>query len=72
MVKPDNKLFKCTAMSALAMSRTSAEFAYTVELPDDGRQYGFLLPSDQAPRVGDEVWAAVQTLTVHILANTGP
>ena len=54
------------------MSRTSAEFAYTVELPDDGRQYGFLLPSDQAPRVGDEGWAALQTLTLHILANTGP
>ena len=51
------------------MSRTSAEFAYTVELPDDGRQYGFLLPSSQAPRVGDEVWAALQTLALHILAN---
>ena len=51
------------------ISRTSAELAYTVELPDDGRKYGFLLPSSQAPRVADEIWAALQTLALHILAN---
>ena len=50
-------------------SRTGTEFAYTVELPDDGRQYGFLLPSSQAPRVGDEMWAALRTLALNILAN---
>ena len=44
---------------------TSAEIAYTVELPDDGRQYGFLLPSSQSPRVGDENWAALLTLALH-------
>ena len=70
----DTSLCKCTALSALAIftsliSRTSAELAYTVELPDDGRKYGFLLPSSQAPRVGDEIWAALQTLALHILAN---
>ena len=64
---------KCTALLSAALftshCRTSAEFAYTVELPDDGRQYGFLLPSSQAPRVGDEIWAALRTLALHILAN---
>ena len=41
-----------------------------MELPDDGRQYGFLLPSSQAPRVGKEVWTAVRTLALNILATS--
>lgn len=75
VVMSDTSLCKCTAMSGVwpslraIISRTSAELAYTVELPDDGRKYGFLLPSSQAPRVGDEIWAALQTLALHILAN---
>ena len=31
--------------------RTSAKFSYTIELPDDGREFGFLFPAELAPQV---------------------
>merc|ERR1712183_765691 len=32
-------------------ARTSAKFCYTIELPDDGREFGFLFPAELAPQV---------------------
>ena len=63
-------------------ARTGARLAYTIELPDDGREFGFLLPVSQAPQVphnavllctgrqvGRDTWAALRTLTLHTLAS---
>ena len=50
--------------------RTGAQVAYTIELPDDGREFGFLLPAARAPRVGEEIWTALTTLALHTLAST--
>ena len=32
-------------------TRTSAKFSFTIELPDDGREFGFLFPAELAPQV---------------------
>ena len=53
----------------LCRRRTGAQVAYTIELPDDGREFGFLLPAAVAPRVGEEIWTALTTLALHTLAR---
>ena len=50
-------------------ARTGARLAYTIELPDDGREFGFLLPVSQAPQVGRDTWAALRTVTLNTLAS---
>ena len=50
--------------------KTGARFAYTIELPDDGRQYGFLLPPQMAPQVAADIWAGIKSLALQTLALT--
>ena len=42
-------------------SVTFVRFAYTIELPDDGRQHGFLLPADRLPEVAQDTWVALRS-----------
>ena len=59
-----------TRTRVLCRRRTGAQVAYTIELPDDGREFGFLQPAARAPRVGEEIWTALTTLALHTLAST--
>ena len=38
-----------------------SRFAYTIELPDDGRQHGFQLPADRLPEVAQDTWVALRS-----------
>jgi len=49
-------------------AKTKTNFSYTIELPDDGRKYGFLFPPEGAPKVGEEIWTSIKFLTLSTLA----
>jgi len=49
-------------------ARTSAKFSFTIELPDDGREFGFLFPAELAPQVGEDIWTSVTSLAIQALA----
>ena len=50
--------------------KTGTRFAYTIELPDDGREYGFLLPAEDAPQVAEDIWVALRSLALQTVART--
>ena len=50
--------------------KTGTRFAYTIELPDDGRQFGFLLPPQMAPQVAEDIWVALKSLALQTVART--
>ena len=50
--------------------RTGANFSYTIELPDDGREFGFLLPASLAEEVGQDIWTSLTSLTLRTLARS--
>ena len=39
---------------------TLPRFSYTIELPDDGRKHGFLLPPARVPEVVEDMWVALK------------
>ena len=49
--------------------RTGADYAYTVELPDDGREHGFKFPAEKLPLLADELWTMLVSVTINILAT---
>jgi len=51
-----------------AKEKAGIKYAYTVELPDDGR-YGFVLPASQIEPVGQEVWEAVKNMMRFYVRN---
>lgn len=49
--------------------KTSTRFAYTIELPDDGREFGFLLPAERVPEVAEDIWVALKSLALQTVAR---
>jgi len=50
-------------------STTKTRLAYTIELPDDGREYGFLLPPSKLPQVAADTWVALRSVGLQALAR---
>ena len=49
-------------------ANTRAKFSYTIELPDDGREYGFNFPAEKAPQAAEEIWTSLVSLTINTVA----
>lgn len=50
-------------------STTKTRLAYTIELPDDGREFGFLLPPSKLPQVAADTWVALRSVGLQALAR---
>jgi Zinc carboxypeptidase len=51
-----------------AKEKAGIKYAYTVELPDDGR-HGFVLPASQIEPTGQEVWEGVKNMMNYYSKN---